>query len=185
MCLLRVSSSWCVFNQMVFVSTKLVNLYVHVYTYSYIYIYIYIHYVYIYIFIYLFSERERERDRYRCVLINAACREFREPGPRHFSARRLCGSFAENRADLRRLTFSPATWTTSIGRFAETTNPRKNCADKCQNPGSWNSSVSSPQREGRPRTEAVRFQRGRCNLHLSRNAAIIMIIIIITVYYYY
>ena len=31
--------------------------------------------------------------------------------------------------------------------------------------------VSSPRREGRPRTEAVRFQRRRCNLQLSRNAA--------------
>ena len=30
--------------------------------------------------------------------------------------------------------------------------------------------VSSPQREGRPRTEEVRFQRGRCNLRLSRIA---------------
>ena len=32
--------------------------------------------------------------------------------------------------------------------------------------------VSSPQREGRPRTEAVRFQRRRCNLQLSRNAVV-------------
>ena len=32
--------------------------------------------------------------------------------------------------------------------------------------------VSSPQREGRPRTQEVRFQCRRCNLQLSRNAAV-------------
>ena len=32
--------------------------------------------------------------------------------------------------------------------------------------------VSSPQHEGRPRTEEVRFQRRRCDLRLSRNAVV-------------
>ena len=51
--------------------------------------------------------------------------------------RDCCGSAAGNCGDLRRLLFSPLQNDRKVlRRFAETTNPRQNCAEKYRNPGS-------------------------------------------------
>ena len=63
---------------------------------------------------------------------------FCEPGFWHSYAQ-PCGSLAENCGDLRRLRFYLRNDQQVFRRFAETTNPRKNCAEKHKNPGSWNS----------------------------------------------